>query len=135
LYEELREKEGLAYSLGASLGGVGERAVFTLSMGTAPDKLQRAREGVRIQIEAARKASVSEKELAREINGLVGRLQMRMLSSINRAYYLGVATRQGLTHTFGEDYRERLLELTPEDVERATRKYLPDENLVEVVVR
>jgi len=135
LYEELREKEGLAYSLGAFLGEVEGRAVFTLSMGTAPDKIQRAREGVRAQIEAARKASVTEKELEREINGLVGRLQMRMLSSINRAFYLGVATRKGLTHTFGEDYRERLLALTPEDVERVTRKYLPDGDLVEVVVR
>lgn len=135
LYEELREKEGLAYSLGASLGEVGGRAVFTLSMGTAPDKIQRAREGVRVQIEAARNASVTKKELEREINGLVGRLQMRMLSSINRAYYLGVAARLGLTHTFGEDYRERLLTLTTEDVERVTRRYLPDGNLVEIVIR
>jgi len=135
LYEELREKEGLAYSLGASMGDVGGRAVFTLSMGTAPDKLQRAREGVRTQIEAARNASVTEKELKREINGLVGRLQMRMLSSINRAYYLGVATRKGLRHTFGEDYRELLLALSTGDIERATRKYLPAGNLVEVVIR
>ncbi len=135
LYEELREKEGLAYSLGASMGGVGGRAVFTLSMGTAPDKIQRAREGVRAQIEAARNASVTEMELEREINGLVGRLQMRMLSSINRAYYLSVATRLGLRHSFGEDYRGRLLALTPGDVERVTRKYLPGGNLVEVVVR
>lgn len=135
LYEELREKEGLAYSLGASLGEVGGRVVFTLSMGTAPDKIQRAREGVRVQIEAARNASVTKKELEREINGLVGRLQMRMLSSINRAYYLGVAARLGLTHTFGEDYRERLLTLTTEDVERVTRRYLPDGNLVEIVIR
>jgi zinc protease len=135
LYEELREKEGLAYSLGASLGEVEGRAVFTLSMGTAPDKIQRARESVRTQVEAARNASVTGKELEREINGLVGRLQMRMLSSINRAYYLGVATRRGLVHTFGEDYRERLLALTPEDVERATRRYLPEGNVVEVVIR
>jgi zinc protease len=135
LYEELREKEGLAYSLGASMGDVGGRAVFTLSMGTAPDKLQQARESVRTQIEAARNASVTESDLQREINGLVGRLQMRMLSSINRAYYLGVATRQSLTHTFGEDYRELLLALSPEDIERATRKYLPAGNLVEVVIR
>jgi zinc protease len=135
LYEELREKEGLAYSLGASMGDVGGRAVFTLSVGTAPDKLQQARESVRKQIEAARNASVTKRDLEREINGLVGRLQMRMLSSINRAYYLGIATRQSLTHTFGEDYRELLLALSPGDIEQATRKYLPAGNLVEVVIR
>ena len=109
--------------------------MFTLSMGTAPDKIERAREGVRAQVEAARNASVTGKELEREINGLVGRLQMRMLSSINRAYYLGVATRKGLTHTFGEDYKELLLALTPDDVERAARRYLPTGKVVEVVIR
>ena len=135
LSEQLREKEGLAYSLGASLGAVGDRAVFTLSMGTAPEKIEKARAGVREQIQAARDAKVTPEEMQREINGLVGRLQMRMLSSINRAYYLGVAARQGLKHSFGEDYRNQLLALTPEDVERVNRRYLPEENLVEVVVR
>ena len=135
LYEELREKEGLAYSVGASLGRVGDRAVFTVSMGTAPDKLQRAREGVREQVEAFRVAAVTEKEMQREVNGLTGRLQMRMLSSINRAYYLGLSTRQGLSHTFGDDYRRQLLALTPEDVQRVARKHLPEDHLVEVVVR
>ena len=108
--------------------------MFTLSMGTSPEKIERGRAGIREQIEAARAARVTPEEMQREINGLVGRLQMRMLSSINRAYYLGVATRQGLTHTFGENYRQRLLALTPEDVERVTRKYLPEGNLIEIVI-
>ncbi len=135
LNEELREKEGLAYSVGAFMGGVGDMAVFTFSMGTAPDKIQRSRKSVRQQIEAIRNATITWPQLLREINSLVGRLQMRMLSSINRAYYLGVAERLGLKHTFGEDYRQQLLALDPEDVERAFRKYLPGGNLVEVVVR
>lgn len=135
LVQQLREKEGLAYSLGASLGAVGDRAVFTLSMGTAPDKIERARAGIREQIEASRGARVTPEEIQRETNGLVGRLQMRMLSSINRAYYLGVATRQNLTHTFGEGYREQLLTLAPDDIVRVTGKYLPGDGIVEVVIR
>ncbi len=135
LVEELREKQGLAYSLGASLGSVGDAAVFTFSMGTAPDKIQRAREELRAQIAAAREAEVLPGDMEREINGLVGRLQMRMLSSINRAYYLGLAAREGLPHTFGEDYRQRLLALTPADIEAVNRAYLPVDTLVEVVVR
>jgi len=119
LVEELREKEGLAYSLGASLGDVGGNVVFTFSMGTAPDKIERAREGLREQISAARKAEVKREDMEREINGLVGRLQMRMLSS----------------HTFGEKYRQQLLALTPEDVERVLDTYLPGDILIESVVR
>ncbi|MDT8396258.1 MAG: pitrilysin family protein [bacterium] len=135
LAEELREKEGLAYSLGASLGDVDGRVVFTFSMGTAPEKIERAREALREQLEAARKSPVNREEMEREINGLVGRLQMRMLSSINRAYYLGVATRERLSHTFGEKYRQQLLALTPEDIERVLDRYLPGDALIEAVVR
>jgi zinc protease len=135
LVEQVREKEGLAYSIGASIGAVGDRAVFTLSMGTGPDNVEKARKSIREQVEAVRSSSVSREAMQREINGLTGRLQMRMLSSINRAYYLGIAAMQGLSHTFGDDYKELLEALTPEEVQDALRKYLPEENLVEVVVR
>jgi len=135
IIEEMREKEGLAYSLGASLGEVDGKAVFTFSMGTAPEKLERAREALREQFKKARETYVTAEEITREINGLTGRLQMRMLSSINRAFYLGLAARNNLPHTFDEDYRRQLLKLRPGDVERVLDAYLPEEFLVEVLVR
>jgi zinc protease len=134
LVEQLREKEGLAYSVGGSLGVVGDRVVFTVSMGTSPDKIERARESIKGQINAAMEAEITTEDMEREINRLVGRLQMRMLSSINRAYYLGLAVRNGAAHTYGEDYRRLLLDLTPEEIEQVTRKYLTGDTLVEVVV-
>jgi zinc protease len=135
LVEQLREKEGLAYSLGASIGAVDDKVVFTFSMGTAPEKIERARKALREQVAAAKKGEVKREDIEREINGLVGRLQMRMLSSVNRAYYLGVATRKRLPHTFGEKYRQQLLSLTPEDIGRVLEAYLPGDILVESVVR
>lgn len=135
LSRELREREGLAYSIGGSVGGVYGRAVFRLSMGTAPDKIDVARQSLRREVEALRQMTVTREELDRRINALTGRLDMRMLSSINRAYYLGLAEKEALSHTFGDDYRKILQALKPEDVQRAARKFLPENNLVEVVVR
>jgi zinc protease len=133
--EELREKEGLAYSLGASLGEVHGTAVFSFTMGTAPDKIERARQALREQIAEAKRRCVTAEELEREVNGLVGRLQMRMLSSINRAFYIGLAARENFPHTFGEDYREILLKLRSGELEEVLERYLPAEELVEVLVR
>jgi len=135
LGKEVREKEGLAYSVGSSLGTVYGRSVFTLSMGTAPEKMERARQSVREQIDTVRRLKIAPEELERRVNAVTGRLQMRMMSSINRAYYLGLAQKSGLDHTFGEDYRRILLSLSPEDVEKAAKKYLPADILVEAVVR
>jgi zinc protease len=135
LYEKLREKEGLAYSLGASLGAASGKAVFTLSMGTSPDKLETARERVRQEIAAARDMEVNREDLERVVNDRLGTIQRRMMSSINRAFYLGVSVRGDLPHTFGEKYREILLGITPEDAGKAAAAYLPEKDLVEVVVR
>jgi zinc protease len=134
LVRELREREGLAYSVGASLGVVEGSAVLTVSMGTAPEKIEQAREGIRREIAGLRTMEVTADDVARRVNAVTGRLQMRMLSSLNRAFYLGLAERGGLTHTFGEDYRQLLLGLTPGDVEAAAKDYLP-ENLIEAIVR
>jgi zinc protease len=134
LNRELREREGLAYSVGASLGTLGDTAVFSFSMGTSPEKIGQARQGVRREIEAVRRMDVSEDELERRVNAITGRLQMRMLSSLNRGFYLALAERRGLPHTFDEDYRRLLIELTAEEVEGAAEKYLPRE-LIEVIVR
>ncbi len=133
--EEMREKKGLAYSLGVSLGEVDGKAVFTFSMGTAPEKLERAREALRNEISKAREDYVSGEEILREVNALTGRLQIRMLSSINRAFYLGMAARDNLPHTFDEDYRRQLLSVRSRDVERVLDAYLPGESMVEVLVR
>jgi zinc protease len=134
LSRELREREGLAYSVGGSLGEVDGQAVFSLSMGTAPEKMEQARRGIRREIEAVRGASVTEDELRRRVNALAGRLQMRTLSSLNRGFYLALGERNGLAHSYGEDYRQILLAITPGQVEEAARRWLP-EHLVEVVVR
>jgi hypothetical protein len=77
---------------------------------------------------------VTADDVTRHANAVTGRLQMRMLSSLSRAFYLGLAERGGLAHTFGEDYRKLLLGLSPGDIEAAVDLYLPDD-LSEVIVR
>ncbi len=131
----LREKEGLAYSVGASLSSMEGRSLFLLSMGTAPDKIEKARKSIRREMESIRRSTVTQAEINIRVNAIFGRLQMRMLSSINRAYYLGLSARNGLDHTYGENYRELLMSVTPDDVKSVWTRYLPRKNLVEAIVR
>lgn len=134
LQRQLREKEGLAYSVGASLGTVEGTGVLSVSMGTSQAKIEQAREGVRREVEAVRLMEVDGEEIERRVNAITGRLQMRMLSSLNRGFYLALAEKKGVPHTFDEDYRRILLDLTPGEVEEAAKSYLP-EVLTEVIVR
>jgi zinc protease len=134
LYRQLREKEGLTYSVGAGLSFVGSRPVWMFSLGTSPEKIDQARSGIAREIALLRERGTSEEEISRVVNEKTGRLQMRMLSSLNRGFYLALAERFGFDHGYGEDYRTRLLAVTPAEVMQAGRDHLPAE-LVEVVVR
>jgi predicted Zn-dependent peptidase len=62
LVRELREREGLAYSVGASLGVVEGSAVLTVSMGTAPEKIEQAREGIRRGFSSASLPAMSKQQ-------------------------------------------------------------------------
>ena len=59
---------------------------------------------------------------------------MRMLSSINRDYYLSVAEFRGLPLGHWETYRQSLLSVTPEEVAEAFRKYFGEDAYVLAIV-
>jgi len=94
-------------------------------MGTGPGKLAQAQSSVRRELEAARQLEVTPGDVTRRVQALTGRLAMRQLSSLNRAHYLALGEREGLPHTFGDDYRALLLRDTPDQVAAAARRYLP----------
>jgi zinc protease len=121
LFNELREREGLAYTVGASVEPLGEAALVSVRMATGPDKVAQARAGIAREMEALDREPVTPDEIERRANALAGRWAMRLLSSINGAYALGVAEFAGLPHAFGEDYRALLRGLTPEEVAGAIR--------------
>jgi predicted Zn-dependent peptidase len=76
----------------------------------------------------------TKEEIERRANGLAGRLAMRMLASINRAYYLGVAEFRGFPLGHWETYRQSLLSVTPEEVAEAFRKYFGQDDYVLAIV-
>ena len=121
LFNQLREKEGLGYSVGAFVESLGEAALVSVRMATGPEKVAQARAGIAREMEAVAREPVGPEEVARRAEALAGRWAMRLLSSINQAYALGVAEFAGLPHRFGQDSRRLLLALTPQEVTAAAR--------------
>ena len=132
---ELREKEGLAYSIGASSDFARGFGWYAITMGTEQDNYRHALAGIRREIDWIRSETVSEELLSKTVNRFTGRSLMRRLSSINRAYFMGVY------EFLLDDYREdvlsldRLREVRPADVHRVARRYLRSDRGVLVSVR
>jgi zinc protease len=134
LFGTLREKEGLAYSIDAGVSFPQGGTLLLIGMGTAPQNVDKARTGILRELKAVAETPPTKEEIERRANGLAGRLAMRMLASINRTYYLGVAEFRGLPLGHWETYRQSLLSVTPEEVAEAFRKYFGQDDYVLAIV-
>jgi predicted Zn-dependent peptidase len=109
-------------------------SLLLISMGTAPQNVDQAKAGILREWKAVAETPPTREEIERRANGLAGRLAMRILSSINRAYYLGIAEFRGLGVDYVEAYRQTLLSVTPEEVTGVLQKYFGQEDYVLAIV-
>ncbi len=110
---ELREKQGLAYSLGAGLRYVPGLApdeqdfgLLTLRISTGAENREQARRGIMAELERMASEPPSEEEIFRAVNGRWGRELMRDLSRIHQAYRIGLAEHLGKGDPFDGPSRE-----------------------------
>jgi len=132
---ELREERGLAYSMGASISPWAGRMRLAVFMGTRPENLEQAMEGVREGIVAFRESEIDEATVRRTANAMRGRMLMRRVTRVNRAYFTGVERLQG--RPLGDDQArlDALLEVGASDVERVIRQYVSPERCAVVTIR
>ena len=130
---QLREREGLAYSLGCNFGFTGAGSYFAAGIGTRPQNVEKAIAGIEREIAKFLDSEISAQELGRVRNSLVHRSRMRRLTSINQAYFMGLSEFREEGKDGEGKLNERLFELTPDDLRAAARKYLKPARAVVVV--
>ena len=130
----LREKQGLAYSVGSSVKLDKKFGWYVVSMGTRPENYQTALNGIKKQIERMKNSIPTEEELEKAKNGIWGRMLMYRLSRINQAYWMGVNEFKGLGYDYDEFYMDNIRAVTQKDVERVAQSYLDTENYLLAVV-
>ncbi|MBI3625024.1 MAG: insulinase family protein [Candidatus Rokubacteria bacterium] len=124
LFAELRNRQGLAYSLGAFFPSRVETSFFVIHMGTAPENLERAEEGVRRETARIRQDEVAEDELQRAKAYLLGNLALDRRTNARQAWYLAFFELAGVGHEFLDRYVAAVEAVIAEDVLRAARRYL-----------
>jgi len=130
---EIRERRGLAYSVGASLALRPQGAWLIASMGTRPENIEEAREAIEQAFDDMSKTPVEKEEIQRTLNSMAGRYLMRTLSSMGQAYYACLAEFFGAGRQ-GEGLIDKAKRVSPEDIDRASSKYFSSEAAVTVIV-
>ena len=125
---ELREVQGLAYSVGAGLSTTPEFGWYLITMGTGVDNYQTAYDGILDQIEKIKSTSVTESEIRKAQNSIWGSSLTRRLSRINQAYYMTLYDFLGMGFDYNDEYIDQIRSVTSSDVQRVAQKYYSTEN-------
>jgi predicted Zn-dependent peptidase len=129
-FVELRDKRGLAYSLGIVNPSRAGPAFVVGYMGTAPASAQPAEAGMLREIERIRETPPSADEITRARAYLLGNLAMDRRTNARQAWYLAFFELIGAGHDFPERYARLLGAVTPADVQAAARRYLDKPTIV-----
>ncbi len=130
----LREKQGLAYSLGMGFHKYHGVQWYRITMGTRPENIERAIVGIREEIRAIREATLEEKEVEKTINAMLGRRGMRRLDRVSQAYYISMNVLDGKVPEADDQEAEKLKKVTIQDVERLARQVFKNDNHLIVIV-
>lgn len=123
LFTELRDKRGLAYSVGA-LSSFRTGPSFVTYMGTAPANAEAAEAGVLSEIDRIRVEQVSERELARGKAFLLGNLAMDRRTNARHAWYLAFFEVIGAGWDYPERFERAVEAVTVADIARVAERYL-----------
>jgi zinc protease len=127
LAAQLREKEGLAYSVGASVDFAPKFGWILCTMGTAPENRERAISGIKEQAGRLLSEPPDETELLSAKNKMVGRALMRRLSRDTQCYYMALSEFLGLGYNYDEEFEAKVKAVTAEDIARVAGTYIaPD---------
>jgi zinc protease len=123
LFTELRDKRGLAYSVGV-LSSFRTGPSFITYMGTAPASAEAAEAGVLSEIDRIRVQQVSERELARGKAFLLGNLAMDRRTNARHAWYMAFFEVIGAGWDYPARFERAVEAVSVADVARVAGRYL-----------
>jgi zinc protease len=124
----LREKKGLAYSVGADAAFLGDFGWYVASIGTGYENFDTARAGIIAEIENLKTDMLEQAELDKARNSLWGSSLMRNMSGVNQAYNMTYYEFIGMPFNYDDNYLQSLQKVTLEDIKQVAQKYFDTHN-------
>jgi zinc protease len=128
LADQLREREGLAYSIGAIARVRGEGPAVMMSAGTRVENLERMEAGMLEVVADFLATPPTEEAVEAARNSREGRLRMRRLSRMGQAYAMAMAELRDRDPAALDAGLPALRAVTSEDVARVSRRWLSFES-------
>jgi len=132
LWQELRQKRGLVYSVASSVDAGRDRGDFKIEMNASPDKVVEAVNFVRSELRTLQTRPVTQTELDDAKLRLVSDALLDEASADGQVQQLLDIGTNDLPLDYYRTLNERFASITAADVERVAQKYLDPAQLVEI---
>lgn len=124
LFIELRDKKALAYSVSAVQRDGIEPGFFAVYMGTSPDKINDAVNGILTELEKVVKHGVTDEEIKRAKSELIGNYEIGLQESSSQASDMTFNELYGLGYDEQKKFAQKIESITKQDILNAARKYI-----------
>jgi zinc protease len=124
LFYELRDRQSLAYSVHAKMLLGLDASTFSVLIGTSPEKVEQAVEGIFEQIGRVRRDGVTDQEVARAKRYLVGNHDIGLQKNGSRSLSMGLDELYGLGYKRSTEFGEHIDAVTRQDIRRVAEAYL-----------
>lgn len=133
LFVELRDKQGLAYTVRSALEPLRHSSLFYFYIGTEPKNIEKSLKGFKIEAGKMAKDYVSDIELSGAKENILGRLEYFSQTNMQLASIAGYDYIMGLELNYEEKYKKMLNAVTKEDVLNIAQKYLLNPAVISVL--
>ena len=134
LFVELRDRRSLAYTVTAMSADGIDPGYFAVYIGTSPEKVAEAREGIVTELRRICDDLVPEEELERARSQLIGAHERGLQRQSARAGILALDTCYGLGPDWHLGHSDRLRAVTPDALRETARRLLNFDRMVEALV-
>ncbi|MFH0731839.1 MAG: pitrilysin family protein [Candidatus Omnitrophota bacterium] len=135
LYSQIRQKEGLAYTLG-TFGMVGlDKGMFVFYAATTPENADKVSKSIVSQIEQIKSEKLEDEEISAAKKILITKQQLSLQTNSSLAMQLGLDELYGLGYDYYKQYTERINSVTEKDVKAACKKYFNLSKSVTVITK
>jgi zinc protease len=133
LFLKLRDEQGLAYAIGSSYSALRLAGHMFGYIGTKPESLETAREGMLAQFDRIKHELIPSEELQRTKNYLIGKFLIDHQTNYKRAFYPGHFEMMGLGAHLDDEFPHIIEAVTAEEIREAANRYLNNPAISEVV--
>ncbi len=134
LFKEVRERRGLAYSIGSGIVRYNDTGMLTISAGVSPEKQTEATKVIREELTKLAEERVGEEELTKARDYTIGSFRLGLESPMALSQRAGEQLLLLGEIESIEDVVAQFEAVTAEDVQRISQRLFRDENMCMAVV-